>query len=173
MKFEKANENDYASVKAFYWKLIDEMQSENDKIGWKKGIYPSDDYLVRSLAAGELYKLTEDDKMYACVILNSAGNEGYQGVQWSIDCEENEVLIPHALAVAPSEQGQGIGTRLVNEIIRFARSEAKKAIRLDILGTNISAEKLYTKCGFRFVEAKQLFYEDTGLTEYKMYELKL
>lgn len=172
MIFEKANEEDYASVRNFYWKLIDEMQSENDKIGWKKGIYPSDDYLMRSLADGELYKLT-DDKMYACVILNSASNEGYQGVQWGIDCAENEVLIHHALAVAPSEQGQGIGTRLVNEIIRFARSEAKKAIRLDILGTNIPAEKLYTKCGFRFVEAKQLFYEDTGLTEYKMYEFEL
>lgn len=172
MIFEKANEEDYASVKNFYWKLIDEMQSENDKIGWKKGIYPSDDYLKRSLADGELYKLT-DDKMYACVILNSVGNEGYAGVKWGIDCEENEVLIPHALAVAPSEQGQGIGTRLVNEIIRFARSEAKKAIRLDILGTNLLAEKLYTKCGFRFVEAKQLFYEDTGLTEYKMYEFEL
>ena len=136
MIFEKANEEDYVSVRNFYWELIDEMQSENDKIGWKKGIYPSDDYLMRSLADGELYKLT-DDRMYACA--------------------ENEVLIPHALAVAPSEQGQGIGTRLVNEIIRFARSEAKKAIRLDILGTNISAEKLYTKCGFRFVEAGQLF----------------
>lgn len=56
------------------------MQSENDKIGWKKGIYPSDDYLVRSLSDGELYKLT-DDKMYACVILNSVGNEGYAGVK--------------------------------------------------------------------------------------------
>lgn len=157
MIFEKANGNDYASVRAFYWKLIDEMQSENDKIGWKKGIYPSDDYLMHCLAKGELYKLTNDDKMYACVILNSAGNEGYQGVKWGIDCKENEVLIPHALAVAPSEQGQGIGTRLVNEIIRFARSEAKKAIRLDILGTNIPAERLYKKCGFHFVEAGQLF----------------
>lgn len=165
MKFEKAKAEDHSPIKNFYWKLIDEMQSENDKIGWKKGIYPSDDYLMHSLANGELYKLTNDDKMYACVILNSVSNEGYNGVQWSIDCKENEVLIPRALAVAPSEQGQGIGTQLVNEIIRFARSEAKKAIRLDILGTNMSAEKLYMKCGFRFVEAGQLFYEDTGLTK--------
>ena len=34
---------------------------KNDKIGWKKGIYPSDDYPVSSLADGELYKLTEGD----------------------------------------------------------------------------------------------------------------
>ena len=68
---------------------------------------------------------------------------------------------------------KGIGAQLVNEIISAARSESKKAIRLDILGTNTAAERLYTKCGFRFVQAKPLFYEDTGQTEYKMYELDL
>ena len=48
----------------------------------------------------------------------------------------------------------------------------EKAVRLDILGTNTTAEKLYTGCDFRFVQAKTMFYEDTGWTEYKMYELK-
>lgn len=28
-------------------------------------------------------------------------------------------------------------------------------------------------CGFQFVEAKQMFYENTRWTEYKMYELNL
>ncbi len=102
-----------------------------------------------------------------------AENEGYEGVPWSIECENKDVLIPHALAVSPKIQGQGIGAQLVNEIISAARSESKKAIRLDILGTNTAAERLYTKCGFRFVQAKPLFYEDTGRTEYKMYELNL
>ena len=102
-----------------------------------------------------------------------AENEGYEDVPWSIECENKDVLIPHALAVSPKIQGQGIGAQLVNEIISAARSESKKAIRLDILGTNTAAERLYTKCGFRFVQAKPLFYEDTGRTEYKMYELNL
>ncbi len=31
----------------------------------------------------------------------------------------------------------------------------EKAVRLDILGTNTAAERLYTRCGFRFVQAKQ------------------
>lgn len=59
------------------------------------------------------------------------------------------------------------------KIFDFARESGKKAMRLDILATNTAAEKLYTSVGFRFVEAKELFYEDTGLTAYKMFELDL
>ena len=43
-------------------------------------------------------------------------------------------------------------------------------MRLDILGTNAAAERLYTGMGFQFVQAKTMFYEDTGWTEYKLYE---
>lgn len=77
------------------------MKDQNDKIGWKKGVYPADEFLRESLA------------------------------------------------------------------------RRKKAVRLDILGTNTAAERLYTKCGFRFVEAKTMFYEDIGWTECKMFELGL
>ncbi len=171
--FQKAKESDFRLVRDFYWDLIDEMRSENDKIGWKKGIYPTDLFLKQSLSGEELYLLTDGGDLCACVILNSAANEGYEGMPWSIGCEAKDILIPHALAVSPRMQGQGIGARLVKEIINVAKAENKKAIRLDILGTNTAAERLYTKCGFQFVQAKPLFYEDTGWTEYKMYELNL
>lgn len=36
-----------------------------------------------------------------------------------------------------------------------------------------AAEILYTKCGFQFVQEKELFYEDTDLTEYRMFEQNL
>ena len=55
----------------------------------------------------------------------------------------------------------------------MARAEHKKAVRLDVLGAYQPAERLYTGCGFRFVAAKELFYEDTGWTEYKMFERNL
>ena len=107
------------------------------------------------------------------MILNSDYNMGYVDVPWSIKCEADEVLIPHALAVSPDCQGKGIGKRIVKEILDYAKTEGKKTVRLDILGTNTTAEKLYTGCGFLFVQAKIMFYEDTGWTEYKMYELKV
>lgn len=46
-------------------------------------------------------------------------------------------------------------------------------MRLDILGGNTAAERLYRSMGFRFVAAKDMFYEDTGRAEFLMYELML
>ena len=61
----------------------------------------------------------------------------------------------------------------MREIFNFARKSGKKSVRLDILGVNRAAEKLYTSMGFIFAGAKDMFCEDTGLTEYKMYEYLL
>lgn len=170
MEFQKAEMGEFPVIKKFYWDLIDAMINQNDRIGWKKGIYPTDQFLKDSLEKGELFVLKNDGRLYGCVILNSESNEDYNGVPWRIECGNEEVLIPHALAVSLDHQGMGLGKRIVEEILRLARMEKKKAVRLDILGTNVAAEKLYTGCGFQFVQAKTMYYEDTGWTEYKMYE---
>lgn len=173
MIFQKADIGEFSLIKGFYWNLIDTMKAQKEKIGWEKGIYPTDDFLKYSLLNGELFTLKKNDKLCASVILNHACNEGYKDVPWRFAFQAGDVLIPHALAVSPAQQGTGVGTQIVEEILRYARSEHKKAVRLDILGANSIAEKLYTKCGFQFVQAKTLFYEDTGWTEYKIYELNL
>ena len=49
MIFQKAHINDFERIKSFYWDLIDGMQDQNDVIGWKKGIYPTDEFLRESL----------------------------------------------------------------------------------------------------------------------------
>lgn len=172
MIFEKAEKSDFEKIKNFYWLLIDEMKEKSHMIGWKKGIYPSDEYIAESLDLGEMFVL-KDEEIFACVILNSRSNDGYDGVKWSVMCKESDVLIPHALAVKPSVQGKGFGRELMKNIIAFTTEEEKKALRLDILGTNYMAEGLYRSMGFKFVEAKNMFYEDTGWTEYKMFELNL
>lgn len=69
--------------------------------------------------------------------------------------------------------GKGIGKIVVENILNIVRAEHKKAVWLDVLGACKAAERLYVSCGFRFVEAKEMFYADTGWTEYKMFELNL
>ncbi len=170
MVFQKASPNEFDRIRAFYWALIDAMAADNDKIGWKKGIYPTDDFLRDSLKKGTLYTLTHQQQLAACVIVNSDTNEGYAGVPWRMDCADSDVLIPHALAVSPALQGQGIGREVVAQVQALARCAGKRAVRLDILGTNTAAERLYAGMGFQFVQAKPMFYEDTGWTEYKLFE---
>lgn len=121
----------------------------------------------------ELYTLTDADTLCACVILNSAYNEGYVGCPWSLNCVPEDVLIPHALAVNPTLQGRGVRKIVVENILALARAQNKKAVRLDVLSACKAAERLYTACGFRFAEAKTMYYEDTGWTEFKMFELNL
>lgn len=166
----------FALSRKFYWDVIEDIHRNNvnnENLGWEKGVYPSDDFIQNSLTKGELYTLTEKDTLYACVILNSEHNEGYDKCTWSITCDSSQVLTPHALAVNPVFQGKGIGKIVVKNILDIAKAEHKKAVRLDVLGACKAAECLYTSCGFQFVEAKQMFYEDTGWTEYKMFELNL
>ena len=176
MKFQKASETDFHSIQKFYWDVIDDIRRNNvnhENLGWEKGVYPSDDFIQSSLVKGELSTLTEGDALCACVILNSEHNEGYDSCTWGIVCDPGEVLTPHALAVAPERQGKGIGKIVVENILNIARAEHKRAVRLDVLGACKAAERLYTSCGFQFVEAKEMFYEDTGWTEYKMFEWNL
>lgn len=171
MNLRLATTDEFDKVRSFYWNLIEQMRDQADSIGWKKGIYPTDDYLRESIRAGQLYVLDGPKGLLASVILNSSRNEGYEGAPWSIDCAPEEVLVPHALAVDPACQGAGIGKNVVSDMIELAQAAGKKAMRLDILGGNTAAERLYTSMGFQYVQAKEMFYEDTGWTEYVLYEL--
>ena len=39
-----------------------------------------------------------------------------------------------------------------------------------MLGTNLTAQKLYERVGFQYRGTLQLYYEDTGLTDFRLYE---
>lgn len=92
----------------------------------------------------------------------------------SAKSRDHQKAISHELSAALQGSGnvrihskpaypQAIGSVLSN----IGLTDMEKAVRLDILGTNTAAERLYTRCGFRFVQAKQMYYDDTGWTEYK------
>ena len=172
MKLRKAAPAEFEAVRNFYWDTIDLMT--DPAVGWKKGIYPDDEFILGSLEKGELYVFDGADGGYAAsVIVNSATNEGYAGVKWQIECDAREVLIPHALAVYPPLHGKGIGGKVVDGIIEMARLGGKKAVRLDVLTGNEAAERLYGSRGFRYVDTRDLYYEDTGLVAFRLFELVL
>lgn len=173
LEIQTENEEEFEKVRQFYHRLIDWMEFEKYRPGWKKGVYPSDEYLSGALRRHELQTGILDGRCAAAMIVNHECNEGYQQIHWPVTAETSEVTVIHALGVLPSFHGKGIAGAMVNHVIRLARSNRQKAVRLDVLKGNLPAEKLYTKIGFQYIDTVQMFYEDTGLTEYMLYEYKL
>ena len=162
MTFRRAKSEEFERIRDFYWALIDVMEGKEGDPGWRRGIYPSDDELRGALSKGQLYLLEDGDTVAASVIVNHDRNEGYAGLPWRVDAQGDEVVVLHALGVDPAIQGRGVAGRVVDE-----------CVRLDVLSGNRSAERIYRRAGFEFIAAKNMFYEDTGWTEFLMFELEL
>ena len=70
-------------------------------------------------------------------------------------------------------QGQGIAKQMVAFAAQTAGKNRMKAIRLDVLKQNVPAAKLYLSMGFQYIDTVKMFYEDTGLADFQLYELIL
>ena len=168
-----ASPGQFPEIWDFYQRLIDGMADSEHPPGWEKGVYPSEEFLRASLASGELYTAWLEGALAGAMVSNHACTPGYETISWAVDAEPEEVSIVHALGVSPSFQGKGIAGEMVRGAIRLAKEAGQKAIRLDVLPGNLPAQKLYTAAGFRYMGAVKLFYEDTGLTDFLLYELPL
>ena len=58
-------------------------------------------------------------------------------------------------------------------MIELERKAGKKALRLDVIENNTTAEKLYQRLGFQYVQTKKLYYDVVGEMTFKLYELVL
>ena len=174
MEIVMASANQYETVRNFYYSLIDGMQKSLYDIGWKKDVYPTSEFLKESIENGELYICIENDNnIVAAMILNHQCNDEYRNIQWQTETIEEEILIIHALGVHPAHSGKGYAKAMVNKAFEIATSNHLKAVRLDVLKGNTPAEKLYTGLGFKYMDTLQMYYEDTGWTDYKLYEYVL
>ena len=171
LQIRTAGSNDYESVRNFYYALIDAMRDAEYKPGWEKDIYPSQAFLIGSIENNELYVGEMDGQIVSCMVLNHEYNEGYKSIRWSLEAEDSELFVIHALGVNPAFSGKGIAKQMVRQAIKTARKNNIKTIRLDVLDGNIPAEKAYTQIGFTYVGTIQMFYEDTGWTNYRLFEL--
>ena len=140
-----------------------EGQIRRDKVQWTA--------MSISFKREELYVLADGGDIAACVIANAEKVDGYSDAPWQIDSDE--VIVLHVLAVHPDHRGKGLARRLVENVIEQERKVGKKALRLDVIENNTTAEKLYQKLDFRYIQTKTLYYDVVGKMTFKLYELVL
>lgn len=173
MYIRHAKEQEFDLVRQFYHSLIDAMKNAQYKPGWEKGIYPSDTDLRKTLGLEELFIGLEGEQIISAMIMNHDANEGYIKVSWPTEAKPKEVTVIHALGVHPDFSGRGYAKELVAMALLTAKEQGQKAVRLDVLAENIPAERLYSGMGFRYVDTLQMYYKDTGWTQFKLFEYPL
>lgn len=168
-----ASPAEFTAVRAFYHSLIDAMEGAAWSPGWKKGIYPNDQDLQTALERGWLFVAERDGETCAAMVVNQETNAGYQKVKWPVKARPSEFTVIHMLGVHPRFGRQGIGKELVAWVLKRAYTQSQKAVRLDVLKGNCPAERLYARMGFYYVDTVPMFYEDTGWTDYELFEYPL
>ena len=62
------------------------------------------------------------------------------------------------IVVGPSAKRQGLGTKLMQELIKRAEIAGGHTVHLEVRASNSSARGLYEKCGFGFASHRKAYY---------------
>jgi [ribosomal protein S18]-alanine N-acetyltransferase len=71
----------------------------------------------------------------------------------------------HTIGVDPAYQGKGIGRRLLDALLAFAK---KSAVYLEVRTDNVAAIALYRSAGFTEVGLRKRYYRVSGADAYTM-----
>ncbi len=173
LEIRKAITEDYECVRQFYHQMIDDMQSMTYRPGWQKEVYPSNEMLREALERGELYVGEVEGlgkRIVSAMVVNHEYNASYENYKWQTNAAKDEILVIHALGVSPACMGRGYAKAMVGYVINMGRQTGQKAIRLDVLKGNVPAEHLYPAMGFTYLHTLPMYYEDTGWTDFLLYE---
>lgn len=169
MKVKHAVSGDEREALGFYHKLIDDMRGTG-LLRWEKGVYPTLADLQDAVRTRSLHLGYEDQRIAGAFILSQGQTKEYEQVPWTRDVPSDKVAVLHLLATDRELQGQGIGTRLLQEAVHVAAERGDEVIRLDTLTYNIPGQKLYEKFGFVCSGDVEIYYPTTGKIPFRMYE---
>lgn len=92
------------------------------------------------------------------VVEGVSGLEGYAGVDLG-----GEVADVMTVAVVPGHRGQGLGDRLVGELLRRAVEGGAGSVMLEVRADNRPARRLYERHGFEETSVRRRYYQPSGV----------
>ena len=144
----KATESDIPAVAEIYAHILANEDPAKPATGWLKGTYPVEATARAALGRDDLFVCIEDGKVVASAIINRTQVDVYADCKWSLECEDDEVMVLHTLTVEPACAGRGIGRKFVAFYEDYAREHNCKALRIDTNAVNVTARGLYSKLGY-------------------------
>lgn len=154
MVIRKAEKTDAKRCLEIYNGVCD-WESENTILtAWDKKFYPTMETVTSALSRNDLYVLedelaVEKKKIVACGIINQIQPDFYKAYNWTLAASADEILVLHTFAVDVDYKGRGYGRFFMNFYEDLARQMNCKVLRIDTTLTNIPAQSLYKKLGFK------------------------
>lgn len=174
LNFRRAETEDTVEAQRAYRQIIDHLAATVDFPHWHTENHPTPEEVAGWILAGDLFlALTAEGTIAGVVVLNHDTVEAYKDADWAIAATPEEVLVVHALGVAPDHLGQGVARFLVDATIEVAQKQGCRTVRLDTYVENMPARKLYSRYGFTDLGCHTVHYEDTDLNEFHLFEYVL
>ncbi len=146
----KARETDIPAIAGIYDRILAKEEAGGATIGWVRGVYPTEDFARKALAARDLFVLEDGVKICATARINQVQVPEYRNADWRYaDVPENEIMVLHTLVVDPQIAGHGYGRAFVSFYEQYAKEHGCPYLRMDTNIINTAARRFYAKLGFR------------------------
>ena len=164
MMLMKATQADFSSICALYQSVCAAMNAAgNDQ--WVWGDYPNEDILRKTLDAGTLYVAREGENLLCAVTVDTNFDPEYADVNWLFGTKPGAF---HRLAIAPDQQGKGLGKQIIGDVCDILCSQGCDTLRIDTYSPNVSAQKLYGAIGMRKAGEVRFFHREQPFYCYEL-----
>ena len=102
-------------------------------------------------------ELGQLDTRHYVVALSGEEVVGYAGL-----CDYPDEAWVQTMAVAPAARGQGLGARLLLELLDEAARRGQRTVRLEVRSDNAPAQRLYERHGFVREGVRRGYYQPSG-----------
>ena len=164
---------DLETVKAHYINVIENTPGIEKYARWVYGKHPTDEALRSYIENGEMYLLMDQGTVAGMVAIVMHQGPDYEDIPWAEKLENDQVATLHLLAVCPEYRGRALGNTILELAGELAKQQEKKAVRLDVLESNLPAQRMYEKVGFVYRGKQHWYAENTGWTDFLLYEKPL
>lgn len=172
MILKKAEIDEAEDVLIFYKNVIKSIENSDFKPKWNDK-YPDLEYIEKSIKKSELYICRDNDIIISSFILNSEFDNDYSTVKWQVEAKPSEITIIHTFAINSDYQSKGLSRIIFDEIKKIAIDNNQKTLRIDIVGGNTGAQKVFEKLGFEYITTVDIVHYAVGLQDFHLYEYVL
>lgn len=102
MKLVQADTDDFSAIRAAYIDIIEHTPGLREQTKWNYGLHPSDEDIMKYIEGGNMYMYKDGEAIAGVVALVFSQNEDYHPVNWTTEAKDDEVLVPHILALTPA-----------------------------------------------------------------------